>query len=123
MPFWMAVPHKSAMESLGTSLFQRFGLTTIPALVLLDINGVVLCTDAQSRLISAPGGVSFPWQAPALRPAGERAVVNFDLPPTGVAASARVLPPTTQPSLLVSMADRPAFTPPTHRQANHHSLP
>jgi hypothetical protein len=46
MPFRMAMLHKSATGSLGTYLFQRFGLTTIPALFLLDRKGVVLCTDA-----------------------------------------------------------------------------
>jgi hypothetical protein len=104
------MPHESATGSLGTSLFQRFGLNTIPALVLLERKGVELCTDAWLRLISDPGEVSFPWRVPALRQVGEHAVVNFDLPPTGAVASAQMLPPTTQLSLLVPLHGKlPSF--------------
>jgi hypothetical protein len=107
MPFWPAMLHKSVMGYLGISLFQWFGLTTIPALVLLDRNGIGLCTNAQSRLVSDPGCVSFKWRASAHRQVGDLAVVNFDLPPAGAAASAQMLPPTTQLTLLVPPHDRP----------------
>jgi hypothetical protein len=93
--------------SLGTSLFQRFVITTIPALTLLDKKRVVLCTNAWSRLISDPGGVPFPWRAPALRQVGERAVVNFDLPLTGMVASAQMLLQTTQLALSGPLHGRP----------------
>ncbi len=101
MPFWMAMLHAAATGNLGKSLFQRFGLTTIPALVLLDGNGALICTDAWLRLASNPGSSSFPWQAPAHRRIGDRAVVNFDLPPAGVTASMRRLPSTAQLALPV----------------------
>jgi hypothetical protein len=123
MQFWRAMPHKSAMGYLGTSLFYRFGLTTIPTLVLLDRKGVVLCTDAQPRLVSNPGGVSFPWWAPAHRRVGDRTVVNFNLPPAGAAASAWMLLPTTQLALPVPMHGRPPSFCTTDPPASRPPLP
>ena len=65
MPRWAAMPHATAEGPLGTALASRFGVTTIPALVLLDCNGKVICTDARIRLAADPMGLEFPWPAPA----------------------------------------------------------
>jgi hypothetical protein len=47
---WTAMPHATAAGPLGKALLARFGVTTIPALVLLDSNGQVICTNARIRL-------------------------------------------------------------------------
>ena len=65
MPRWTAVPHATAAGRLGKALVTRFGVSTIPALVLLDCNGQVICTDARIRLAADPSGLGFPWPAPA----------------------------------------------------------
>ena len=58
MPRWTA-------GRLGKALVTRFGVSTIPALVLLDGSGQVICTDARIRLAADPAGLGFPWPAPA----------------------------------------------------------
>jgi hypothetical protein len=63
MPNWTAMPHKMVAGPCGKALLARFGVTTIPALVLLDGNGWVICTDARIRLAADPIGIGFPWQA------------------------------------------------------------
>ncbi len=65
MPNWTAMLHKMVAGPCGKALLARFGVTTIPALVLLDSNGRVICTDACIRLAADPTGIGFPWQAPA----------------------------------------------------------
>ncbi len=42
MPRWTAMLHATAAGTLGKALLARFGVTTIPALVLLDSNGQVI---------------------------------------------------------------------------------
>ena len=65
MPRWAAMPHATVAGTLGTALAKRFRVTTIPALVLLESNGKVICTDARIRLAADPTGLEFPWPAPA----------------------------------------------------------
>ena len=81
MPRWTAMPHATAAGTLGKALVARFGVTTIPALVLLDSNGQVICTDARNRLAADPAGLEFPWPAPA---GGRRRnpMVNFAMGPS-----------------------------------------
>ncbi len=63
MPHWTVMPHKMAVGPGGMALLARFGMTNIPALVLLNGNGRVICTDAHIRLATEPTGIGFPWQA------------------------------------------------------------
>ena len=65
MPRWTAMPHATAAGTLGKALLARFGVTTLPTLVLLDSNGQVICTDAHIRLAADPAGLGFPWPVPA----------------------------------------------------------
>ncbi len=65
MPRWTAMPHATAAGPQGKALLAKFGMTTIPALVLLDGNGRVICTDARVCLAADPTCLGFPWQAPA----------------------------------------------------------
>jgi thiol-disulfide isomerase/thioredoxin len=55
---WAALPHLKLMVERGQSLMTRFGITTIPALVLLDRNGNVVCLDGRRWVTSAPSGQS-----------------------------------------------------------------
>ena len=64
MPRWTAMPHDTSVGPRGKALLARFSVTTIPALVLLDGNGRVICTDACIRLAADPTGLGFPWPAP-----------------------------------------------------------
>jgi hypothetical protein len=69
MPYWMAMPHEAAAGQHGTGLFKFFDLTTIPALVLLDGKGNLICRDARIRLKANPTGINFPWAKTAEPPA------------------------------------------------------
>jgi hypothetical protein len=55
---WAALPHPESMGERGQVLMRRFGITTIPALVLLDGNGTVVCLDGRRRVTSAFQGWS-----------------------------------------------------------------
>jgi hypothetical protein len=55
---WAALPHLESMGERGQLLMTQFGITTIPALVLLDENGTVVCLDGHQRVTSAPSGRS-----------------------------------------------------------------
>jgi hypothetical protein len=60
MPRWTAMPHATAAGPCGKALLAKFGVTTILALVLLDGNGRVICTDARVCLAADPTGLGFP---------------------------------------------------------------
>ncbi len=87
---WLSMEHEADDEA-GTkahtaSLMAKFGITSIPALVLLDNRGGLMCADARDKCVADPEGWAFPWrkqsQSPATaRTAGRGPVVNFDLPP------------------------------------------
>jgi hypothetical protein len=72
----------------------KFGITTIPALVLLDERRRVICADGRGRCGADPEGLSFPWREQPNRGPGSRAVVNFNFP-AGVWAQrpGRPMPP------------------------------
>jgi hypothetical protein len=65
MPRWTAMPHATVAGPRGKALLAKFGETTIPALVLLDGDGRVICTNACVRLAADPTSLRFLWQAPA----------------------------------------------------------
>ena len=89
---WTAMPHATAAGTLRKALMARFGVTTLPALVLLNSNGQVISTDTRIRLAMDPAGLRFPWPGPA----GTRrrnAVVNFAMGPSPGPSSVRDQPP------------------------------
>jgi hypothetical protein len=53
---WTALPHIDSMGTHGQSLMTKFGITSIPALVLLDGNGSVVCLDGRTRITEDPAG-------------------------------------------------------------------
>jgi hypothetical protein len=58
---WAALLHLESMGERGQLLMTRFVITTIPALVLLDGSGTVVCLDGRRRVTSTTTG-----QSPAL---------------------------------------------------------
>jgi hypothetical protein len=97
LSMWHDANNKHGMKVRTMALIAQFGISTIPALVLLDKRGHVICPEARSWVNADPKGKAFPWretaEAPMSGPAA-RAVLNFDLPPT------------KQPKLLVPPAQR-----------------
>jgi hypothetical protein len=81
MPRWSTMPHATAAGPHGKALLAKFSVTTIPALVLLDGDGHVICTNTRVRLAAEPTSLGFPWRAPA----GTRRLnptVDFAMGPT-----------------------------------------
>ena len=76
------------------ALIKKYGVATIPALVLLDGEGALICNCGQEHLRKDPAGKGFPWPAPISGP--RPAQVGFALPPR-----AEVMPkkPTGKPPL------------------------
>jgi nucleoredoxin len=74
---WTVMTHAKASGKRGLALRDKFGITTIPALVLLDGEGAVLCRNAQGRLRKDPKGKHFPWQDPLATP--RLPLVGFNL--------------------------------------------
>jgi nucleoredoxin len=93
---WTAMTHDKASGKKGLDLLNKFGITTIPALVLLDGEGAVLCRDAQERLWEDPTGQHFPWQDPLAAPRLPR--VGFDLVDNSWLDVARLSTPLLRPS-------------------------
>ena len=77
----------------------KFGVVTIPALVLLDGMGAVTCHDGQQWVIENPTGVQFPWKG------------DTSLPPNPRLEPRRTKPHGVPPSF--SAPHRPASTKPT----------
>ena len=48
---WTALPHFEAAGPVGDALMALYGITTIPALVLLDGTGTVVCKDGRGQLV------------------------------------------------------------------------
>jgi thiol-disulfide isomerase/thioredoxin len=93
---WTAMTHDEASGKKSLDLLNKFGIPTIPALVLLDGEGAVLCQDAHERLREDPTGQHFPWQDP---PAGLRLPqVGFDLVDNSRPDVARLSTPLPRPS-------------------------
>lgn len=64
---WTALPHSESIGQRGLALMAQFGVTTIPALILLDGEGTLLCRDGHERLRADPAGTDFPWSSPYVR--------------------------------------------------------
>jgi hypothetical protein len=97
LSMWHDANNKVGMKACTTALMAKFGVSTIPALILLDEQGRVICPEARRWVNVDPKGKTFPWQETAEVPMpgpAARAVVNFDLPPA------------EQPKLLVPPAQR-----------------
>jgi hypothetical protein len=52
--------NKVGMNTRMTALMAKFGVTTIPALVLLDKRGQVICAEGRGWCVADPKGLAFP---------------------------------------------------------------
>ncbi len=111
-PHWAAMEHEEASKACGAALRQKFGVKTIPALVLPDSNGNIICAYGRKKLGADPTGKGFPWTPSArgwppnnfgdsrvIGPTGEPPTFNL---PTNVSKSK----PTAGQSLLAKAATR-----------------
>jgi hypothetical protein len=92
---WTAITQAEALGKRGLDLRNKYGITTIPALVLLDGEGAVLCQNAQQRLWEDPTGTYFPWQDPPVAP--RLPWVGFDLVEHSLPDVARLSTPLQRP--------------------------
>ena len=74
---WAAMLHAEATGARGLALRDKFAIITIPALVLLDEEGAVLCRNAHERLRDDLLGKHFPWESTLAAPRTPR--VDFDI--------------------------------------------
>jgi hypothetical protein len=120
---WLSVPYDGAA---GISLVERFQIRTVPALVLLDALGAVICIDGRARLAVDRLGRDFPWRVAVPH---QCPTVNFDLPararplglppppmqpypaPPGTPPQRFTLPPTTSPDPMAAVHTRAAAQP------------
>ena len=65
---WAAMTHDSATGRQGWALMEKYGVSIIPALVLLDGEGALICKCGQDHLRTDPTGKGFPWLAPIAGP-------------------------------------------------------
>lgn len=71
---WLAIPFEDRQRK--TNLSQKFGVTGIPCLVILDKDLNVVNTNARLRASNDPEGVDFPW--------GVKPLINLDEDPTNI---------------------------------------
>jgi hypothetical protein len=87
LSMWHDANDEAGMKAHTSALMAKYGITTIPALVLLDKQGRLICLDARAKCVADPEGTSFPWQqpsAPTRAPTWEARqglVINFDPSP------------------------------------------
>jgi hypothetical protein len=98
---WLLVPYNGVSAA---TLVYRFHITTVPAIILLDASGQVVCRDGRDRIRTDRLGQNFPWRSP---PPPRHPAVNFDLPP----AARRNAPPPPSTSVL----PLPVSVGPAHR--------
>ncbi len=69
---WLSMWHDTAdeegMEARTSLLMAKFGITAMPALVLLDKHGGLICVDARDKCVADPKGWAFPWLQPFRSP-------------------------------------------------------
>ncbi len=60
---WLSMWHKAddeaGMEARTSSLTTKFGITSIPALILLDKRGGLICADTRDKCVADPDGWAF----------------------------------------------------------------
>jgi hypothetical protein len=95
LSMWHDADDEMGMEARTLALMAKYGITSIPALVLLDKRGGVICEDAWEKCVADPEGRAFLWRQQSRFPqavemevaqamsqtAKQGPVVQFDLPP------------------------------------------
>ncbi len=58
---WHDTADEEGMEARTLLLMAKFGITSMPELVLLDKHGGLICVDARDKYVADPKGRAFPW--------------------------------------------------------------
>ncbi len=75
LSMWHDAKNEVGMESHTLLLMAKYGITSIPALVLLDQCGGLICTNAWDKCVVDVEGWNFPWRQQSRIPQiGERGV-------------------------------------------------
>jgi hypothetical protein len=61
---WIALPPQEAMGERGHRLMEKYGVKSIPSLILLDDVGNVITKDARTQIPKDKAGIGFPWRNP-----------------------------------------------------------
>jgi hypothetical protein len=61
---WLALPLDVAQGQLGQLLNEKYGVKSIPTLVLVDDLGQTITTDARNKIPTDMAGIGFPWRNP-----------------------------------------------------------
>jgi hypothetical protein len=111
---WPAVPHIDLVGPRGDSLMSLYGITTLPALVLLDGTGAVVCQDGHAKVVNRQAGwgstPTNPWQP----------IPDCDLPAVARQRPTRVHLP-LDPRLDLRRAARPPGVPPAFNETGRDS--
>jgi hypothetical protein len=59
---WHDAKNEVGMESHTLLLMAKYGITSIPALVLLDQGGGLICANARDKCVADAEGRNFPWR-------------------------------------------------------------
>jgi hypothetical protein len=62
LSMWHITDDKTGMKACTSALMAKYDITSIPALVLLDKCGGVICADAWDKCVTDPEGQAFPWR-------------------------------------------------------------
>ncbi len=58
---WHDANNEVGMKACMMALMAKFGVSTIPALVLLEKRGRIICLEARGWVNGNPKGKAFPW--------------------------------------------------------------
>jgi hypothetical protein len=59
---WHDAKNEVGMESHTSLLMAKYGIKSIPALILLDQCGVLICANARDKCVADTEGSNFPWR-------------------------------------------------------------
>jgi nucleoredoxin len=62
LSMWHNADNEVGMEARTSTLMAKYGITSIPALVLLDKCRGLICADARDKCVEDPEGRAFLWQ-------------------------------------------------------------
>jgi hypothetical protein len=62
LSMWHDAKNEVGMESHTTSLMAKYGITSIPALILLDQHGGLISANAWDKCVADTEGQNFPWR-------------------------------------------------------------
>jgi hypothetical protein len=62
LSMWHDADDEVGMETRTSLLMAKYNIMSIPALVLLDKRGGLICADARDKCVVDPEGQAFPWR-------------------------------------------------------------